>query len=94
MYKKSFTNQASSVGGSLEELQLIGVQTGVTSLAKPSGDTDWSPDQEFGLAEFFEAPSWLLDPVRALSERPGECSPIQVEQAGDFCSWGSDQTPI
>ena len=50
----STSNQGSSVGGSSEELQLIGVQTAVFGLAKPSGDTDWSSVQEFGLAELLK----------------------------------------
>ena len=50
----AFFSTGSSVGGSSEELQLIGVQRAVFSLAEPSGDTDWSPEQEFGLAELLK----------------------------------------
>ena len=45
-------------------VQSVFQQPVVFSLAKPSGDTDWSPGVQLGGA--FEAPSWLLDQVSSV----------------------------
>ena len=75
----------------------LSVSCQLFSLAKPSGDTDWSPDQEFSLGEPLKHqagfPTWL-----GLSWRDWGVSPIQGEHAGDFRAWDSllrvmDQTP-